>query len=119
MAAANKVIAGDYQGALVTQEGGSIHLAVFHAGTDTLHLPLDKTTVESYETVSANKQKNMGSALGLAAAGAFLLGPLGLLAGAMAGDTGIYTISLTMKDGKRCLIELDDPLYKALMEMIY
>lgn len=123
MAAANKVIAGDFEGWSVVASAADNEVRLSNpvrqdpGGYE--RFPLDKTTVASYETVSANKQKNVGGALGLAAAGAFFLGPLGLLAGMAAGDTGIYTLSLELQDGRRCLIEIDDAVYKALMARIY
>lgn len=123
MAAANKVIAGDFEGWLVVSSPADKEVRLSDPSgqgpAETTRLPLDKTTVASYETVSATKQKNVGGALGLAAAGAFVLGPLGLLAGMAAGDTGIYTLSLELRDGRRCLIEIDDTVYKALMAKIF
>ena len=48
------------------------------------------------------------------AAGALLLGPLGVVAAATAKTKGVHVVAVQFKDGKRSLLELDDTRFKAI-----
>lgn len=111
MGAKNKVIAGDYQGKLVSQAFGIAMLSTSMFKS----IALDKTTVEDYEVMDESHQKSAVSAVGRGLVGGFLLGPVGLLAGLSAKSKGTHVVAIQFKDGKKSLIEVDDKIYKAIM----
>ncbi|MFJ5771381.1 hypothetical protein [Psychrobacillus sp. NPDC093180] len=115
MAAKNKVIAGDYEGKLITQALGQVSLStsIFKS------FLLDKTTVEEYEVLDATSQKSAVSAVGRAFVGGVILGPVGWLAGLSAKSKGTHTIALQFTDGKKSLIEVDDKIYQTLLKKLF
>lgn len=90
MSAKNRVISGDYAGSLVV--GGGAANAAISLGL-IKKLNLNSLTVESYEV-------------------------LGGVAGAMQPKNG-YQVSIQFKDGKKSLIEVDDRLYKAIVQACF
>lgn len=115
MAAKNKVIAGDYQGKLITQAFGIVTLST----SITKGFPLDKTTIEEYEVIDESSRKSATSAVGRAFVGGVILGPVGWLAGLSAKSKGIHTIAIQFKDGKKSLIEINDKIYSALIKKLF
>lgn len=115
MGAQNKVIAGDYEGKHVDASLGmpSIIIGIFD------QLMIDKSTVDSYEVVGESQKKSAASAVGRAAVGAFILGPIGIAAAVSAKSKGIYTIALQFRNGKRSLLEVDDKIYKAILKKVF
>jgi hypothetical protein len=113
--AKNRVIAGDYEGKLITQAFGLVSLST----SITKSFPLDKTTVEEYEVIDEESKKSAVSAVGRAFVGGAILGPVGWLAGITAKSKGTHTIAIQFKDGKKSLIEIDDKIYKALMKKMF
>lgn len=113
--AKNKVIAGDYEKKKVVMSCGTVMIdaGVFKKVT------LDKKTVESYEVVDETSRKSAASAVGRAAVGGFLLGPVGLAAALSAKSKGIHTIAIQFKDGCKSLLEVDDKIYKAIMTKVF
>lgn len=111
----NKVIAGDYENKQVILSGGS---AVISVGIFT-NIKLDKSTVESYELVDETSRKSASSAVGRAAVGSLLLGPIGLMAGLSAKNKGTHTVAIQFKDGCKSLLEVDDKIYKALVKKLF
>lgn len=89
MGAKNRVINGDYAGSLVVGGGSS------NAGISLgflKQLRLNSTTVESYEV-------------------------LGGTAGAMSKNG--YQVKILFKGGKKSLLEVDDKLYKAIVQACF
>lgn len=115
VAAKNKVIAGDYEGKLITHAFGIVTLStsVFK------NFQLDKTTVEEYEVLDESSQKSAVSAVGRAFVGGVILGPVGWLAGLSAKSKGTHTIALQFTDGKKSLIEVDDKIYQTLLKKLF
>lgn len=111
MGAKNKVIAGDYQGKLLSTTMGIVMLStgIF------IHIKLDKTIIDDYEVMTESSQKSAVSAVGRGLVGGFLLGPVGLLAGLSAKSKGVHIVAIQFKDGKKSLIEIDEKIYKALI----
>lgn len=109
--AKNKVTAGDYENKQVALSGGKavIILGMFK------NLVLDKSTIDAYEVVDETSRKSASSAVGRAAIGGLLLGPIGLAAGLSAKSKGTHTIAIQFKDGQRSLLEVDDKIYKAIV----
>ena len=114
MGAKNRVISGDYSGKQIL--GGGVSQAGISIGF-VKQLYLNKSTVESYEVLTDEKQKSMASGVARGIVGGALMGGVGAIAGAAtAKSKGIYTISIQFKDGKRSLIEVDDKIYKAIIQ---
>ena len=69
--------------------------------------------------------KSGTSAILRGAAGAALLGPVGILAGLTAKNKGIYTVAIQWKpdlngnDRGRSLIEIDEQAYKLLVKSMF
>lgn len=114
VSAKNRVLSGDYAGKQIL--GGGVSQAGISIGF-VKQLYLNKTTVESYEVINNENQKSMASGVARGIVGGALLGGVGAIAGAAsAKNKGIYTISIQFKDGKRSLIEVDDKIYKAIVQ---
>jgi hypothetical protein len=108
--AANKVIAGDYNGAMV---GALLGLA--NVGG----IPITKQTVSDYELITDEHRKSAASGIARGLVGGALLGPVGLLAGLSAKSKGTYTLAIAWSDGKKSLIEVDDKIYKAILRTMF
>ncbi len=115
--AKNKVISGAYQGYVCAGTKRDVWIS---PGTFSMDMKyLRKNTVESYELITEDKVKSGSSAILRGAAGAALLGPVGLLAGLTAKSNGIYNVAVMWSDGKKSLIEMDDTCYKALVASMF
>ncbi|MGW8444313.1 hypothetical protein ACWGXJ_25745 [Paenibacillus sp. S33] len=115
MGAKNRVIAGDYNGKLITQTFGTISLSTGFLSS----INLDKNTIEEYEVMDESHRKSAASAIGRGLVGSFLLGPVGLLAGLSASERGVHTLAVQFKDGKKSLMEVDEKIYKTLMKKCF
>ncbi len=117
MGAKNRVIAGDYSGKQVLG-GGISQVGISMSLFKTLYL--NNTTVESYELITDEHRKSAASGVARGLVGGVLLGPVGLLAGGLsAKNKGIYQIAIQFKDGKRSLIEVNDKIYKAIIQACF
>jgi hypothetical protein len=111
--AKNKVIAGDYQGKQVLCSLGfaSISLGLIKS------LDLNNKNVKSYELITDEHRKSAASGVARGIVGGALLGPVGMLAGAVSAKSkGIYQVAVEFNDGKRSLLEVDDKTYKAIVK---
>ena len=108
--ARNQVIAGEFNGKSVTMRMGKAYV---------YYLEVNKYHVTSYEIVDENYRKSATSAVGRAAVGAVLLGPIGLMAGIGAKNKGTHTLILHWSDGKKSLIEVDDKIHRAIVEELF
>ena len=115
MGAKNTVVAGDYKGKGVMQTFNEVSIVTGLMKT----VPVNSSTVENYEVVDEKSRKSATSAVGRAAVGGLLLGPVGLAAGLSAKSKGIHTVAIYFKDGKKSLIEVDDKIYKALVSSLF
>lgn len=116
MKAKNKVIAGEYEGKIVDCAAGKPYIIVKFMKS----LYLDKTNVESYEQISDDHNKSMSSGIARGIVGGALFGVAGAVAGGMSAKTkGIYQISIQFKDGKKSLLEVDDRIYKAIVQSCF
>lgn len=112
---AGRVISGEYEGRDISIFAGTIILMTGLMKS----IEINKNTVDSYEVIDQTSRKKVTSAVGRAAVGSFLLGPVGLVAGVSAKNKGTYLIALQFKDGKRSLIEVDDKIYKAIARTLF
>lgn len=111
--AKNMVIAGDYQGKGVSASFGTPFINVKLGQM----LALDKFNVESYEVITEETRKSAASGVARGLVGGALLGPVGLLAGGLsAKNKGTVTLAIQFKDGKKSLLEVDDKIYKAIVQ---
>ena len=114
--AKNAVIAGDYNGRVVKCAGNRI---IF----DRMMYPpveVSDATVDKYEVIDSENAKSALSIFGRGAVGGLLLGPLGMVAGALsAPNSSVIIISIEFKNGDKSLIEVDKNIYKVLMKILY
>lgn len=115
--ARDKVISGDYVGATCSLSSFDGHVVIKESGKK--GILLTNISVKNYEIVDAEQRKSGTSGVLRAGAGALLLGPIGLAAGLTAKRNGIYTIALEFKNGKRSLIEVNEKIYKRLIQDIF
>lgn len=115
--ARNMVLEGEYKNKVVTfSMGGKVYISL--GLTKKLYLNTD--TVESYEVVNEEAQKSMSSGLMRGLVGGALLGPVGALAGGLSAKSkNTYLVAVQFKDGKRSLLELDNSLYKLLIQKLF
>ena len=77
-------------------------------------------TIESYELITDEHRKSAKSGIARGLVGGALLGPVWMLAGGMSAKSkGIYQIAIQFKDGKRSLLEVDDKIYKAIIQACF
>lgn len=121
MAKVNVVIAGEYNGKPINKIGNSLCIAIENGGLfgKSKMIELNKSTVESYEIIDEKSRKSAASAVGRGAVGAFLLGPVGLLAGLSAKSKGTHTIQINFLDGKRSLLCVDDKIKSILIKTLF
>ena len=117
MSAKNQVIAGDYKEKLVKAFNGEV--SIIEPWSYKLIVMINKSTIQNYQIVDENYRKSATSAIGRAAIGGALLGPVGLLAGLSAKNKGTHVVALSFKNGKKSLLEIDDRIYKALMAALF
>lgn len=116
MGAKNEVIAGNYCGCRVSAPFGSPQITT-RSGKSEL---IDKFSVEDYKLITDEHRKSAASGVGRGLVGGALLGPVGMLAGAMSVKSkGIYQIAIQFKDGNKSLIEVDDKIYKAIVKACF
>ena len=111
----NKVIAGEYQGKNLMLGRNEVLLYT----SFTKSFPLNKSTIESYELITEEHRKSAVSGVTRGLVGGALLGPVGLLAGLSAKTKGTHVIAIEFTDRKKSLIEINDKLYKTLIQTMF
>lgn len=77
---------------------------------------LDETNISNIEIMNQEQSKDTGSTVARGLVGGVLLGPVGLLAGAMLGkNSSINMITITFTDGQKSLVEVDKDILDRLM----
>ena len=118
MKARNMVLAGDYKGCVLgSGKGGQIEPGL-SPGIFKRRIPLSKETVESMEVINQATIQSAANGIVSTAISTALLGPVGLLAG-MPTVSGVYMVAIKMKDGKNFLAEIDDNIYRSLIQWMY
>ena len=111
----NKVLAGSYEGSKVS---GSLGTVAIQNGFNMIYL--DKSTVEDYEVITEEHRKSASSGVARGLVGGAILGPVGLLAGGMsAKNKGTYQLAVQFKNGERSLIEVNNKIYKTLINKLF
>lgn len=119
MAISNIVLAGDYKGNIdyANPKKGLYIYGAFGLGKKTF---INKETVEKIEVLNEESNTSMSSGIARGIAGAVLFGGVGAIAGAASAKKKCtYRISITFKNGTKCLCELDDKMYKNLETVMY
>ena len=76
--------------------------------------------LESIEKATEESVKRLGGSVGWGAAGAVLLGPVGLLAGLLAGGRGMdVTFVARFKDGRKLLGTTDSKTFVKLQAAVF
>ncbi|HEY4623529.1 MAG TPA: hypothetical protein VIH12_06695, partial [Solibacillus sp.] len=110
-----KVIAGEYINKNIMMGRNEVLLYT----SFTKSFPLNKDNVKSYELITEEHRKSAVSGVTRGLVGGALLGPVGLLAGLSAKNKGTHTIALEFMDGKKSLIEINEKLYKVLIQTLF
>ena len=115
--ARNQVIAGDYDGKYVFPSNFLLN----HPTIGTFsNIEISSKTVKAYELLTDEHRKSAASGVARGLVSGVLLGPVGLLAGALsAKNKSIYHVAIQFNDGKSCLIEIDNNIYKALIKSCF
>lgn len=117
--AKNKVISGEYSSYSIWISGNCLAIGTDNGWTQTMLYRIAKDTVSDYEVITEDKIKSASSTILRAGAGALVLGPVGLLAGVSGKHKGVYNVAIKFKNGKKSLIEIDEKLYKKLIEIMF
>lgn len=118
--AKNAVIAGDFVGKKVSLSFGTVSMDVGVMS----RLELNSRTVAGYSVVDESHNKSMASGVMRGMVGSVLFGGVGMVAGAItAKQKGIYQVVIQLIDdpqwrysGKRFMLEVDEPIYKAIVK---
>lgn len=105
--AANKVIAGKFEGTNLLQLGEWKIYAI------------RKDNVDHYELLDQSSEKSMSSALMRGAVGAALLGHLGLAAAVTAKNKNTYLVAVYYKTGEKSLLEMDERVYNMFLKEMF
>lgn len=116
--AKNKVISGIYKNFNVILDCG--HVKIFSVWEQEKTTILRKFDIQSIIPVNATQNKDMGSSIARGLVGGFLLGPAGLIGGAILGKNNeVYVLQVTFKSGASCLIEVDGKIYQEILKIMY
>jgi hypothetical protein len=108
-----KVLAGDFVGE--GRFGGNKITLRPRDAPSPAHRMVVSEFFRSIELASQHDVVRLGGAVGWGAAGAFLAGPFGLLAGALLGGRGKKVVFLgELKDGRRVLAQTDGKTFSEL-----
>ena len=105
--ASNKVIAGRFKGNDLLFLG------------DWKSAIITKEYVDHWELLDQSSEKSMSSALMRGAAGAALLGPLGLAAAVTAKNKNTYLVAVYYKTGEKSLLEMDERVYNMFLKEMF
>ncbi len=111
----SRVAAGEYSGWAVNLGFGGVTL-----NRGFKKIKLNKDTVESYEVITDEHRKSAASGVGRGIIGGALLGPVGMIGGALSAKSkGVYQVAIQFKDGNKSLLEVDDTIYKTLVRTLF
>lgn len=114
MKARNQVISGYLWGA---RYGYYEDRLILNGGNT---VEISRTNISRYEVINGyNAGKSASSAIGRAAVGTAILGPVGALAGLTGRNNEIYQVKIYWTNGENSLIEMDGKRFQYLMQTIY
>lgn len=109
--ARNEILEGKYKGKVIAKrlDGKIFVLKGFK------YVIFDETNIKDIEVINQEQSRDVGSSVARGIAGGILLGPIGLLAGAMLGkNSNINMVTITFTDGEKSLAEVDKNIFDAL-----
>lgn len=117
--AKNQVIAGDFAGQKISASFGRVSISMNFGSIE-----INRDTVESYELITDEHRKSVVSGAARGIIGGAILGPAGMIAGGLSAKSkGVYQVAIQFRDdrkatysNKRCLVEVDDNIYKAIIK---
>lgn len=115
-----KVHAGDFPKGSASMAFGIISFPWQPGDGFTTGQTISVAELEAVETASEESVKRIGGTVGWGVAGAALLGPVGLLAGLLAGGRGTdVTFVAKFKDGRKMLATTDSKTYTKLAAAVF
>lgn len=103
----NKVISGDYVNGKINRRLQLIR------GSRIWNL--DSNTVSKVKIMDSDERKSLSSAIGRGIVGGALLGPLGMLGGAVTGKNNkSHMVKVYFKDGAESILEINNKVMKAM-----
>lgn len=113
--AKNQVIEGKFKGQYLFKDVDNI-ASISYGFFKSYQLTAEN--IEKIELLTAEKSKDIGSSVARGLVGGVLLGPVGLVAGALVGkDSNINRFEITYKDGEKSLIEVDKTLGDCILSV--
>ena len=113
--AKNQVIEGKFKGQYLIKDANNI-VSIAYGFFKSYKLTTEN--IEKIELLTAEKSKDIGSSVARGLVGGVLLGPIGLVAGALVGkDSNINRFEITYKDGEKSLIEVDKKLSDCILSV--
>ncbi len=113
--AKNQVIEGKFKGQYLIKDVNNI-VSISYGFFKSYQIT--KENVEKIELLTAEKSKDIGSSVARGLVGGILLGPVGLVAGALVGkDSNINRFEITYKDGEKSLVEVDKKLGDCILSV--
>lgn len=111
------VAGGDYKNNVILFKKDQAYIAIrSFGGFEKERIYLNKDTIERYEIIGEDTSKNMGSSFVKGAIGSVVLGPVGMVAGALAGSNNTNaTLAIYFKDGKKSLIKVNESAYQSII----
>ncbi len=111
-----KVLGGDFKANDSSLHRGTLLLYDPRRNSFLADTEIPASQIASVEVVTEENVKRAGGTVGWAAAGGLLLGPLGLLGGALLGGRGKdITFLCTLRDGRRFLANASSEAYKEFL----
>lgn len=115
MKSKNRVVSGHHCGEKIVNYGEMLVIS-----KPTYNITLSQRTIEEYRIVSQKSEKSTSSVVKRGLLGGALLGGVGALAGSLsAKDEGINVVAIKFKDGKKCVIEIDDIMLGVLVNCLF
>lgn len=113
--AKNQVIEGKFKGQYLIKDVNNI-VSISYGFFKSYQIT--KENVEKIELLTAEKSKDIGSSVARGLVGGILLGPVGLVAGALVGkDSNINRFEIMYKDGEKSLVEVDKKLGDCILSV--
>lgn len=112
----NIVLEGKYKGKKIMGGTGYVVIptGVFKS------VKLNKETVKKSEVITDEHAKSAASGVARGIVGGALLGPVGLIGGALsAKDKSIYHIAIEWQDGETSLLKVDGNVYRNLTRLLF
>ena len=83
-------------------------------------IKINSSTVDSYELITDEHSKSAASGIARGLVGGALLGPVGMLGGALsAKSNSTYHVAIQLKNGKHSLLQVDSKIYNAIIKQCF